>query len=269
MRAKFKSKYEFHSRVKRAVEEEETPYLRGWRYCNDNTLSLDKPVDRDVELEEDQFTEELGPLEIADIRTVSAALYFESGGTELRELAIQKVKEKELRGEDGKLLNWAEFGTERGLSAYFFSHFLHDGRQFYLFDSWQGLPEPWVLRRKNNLHGKKLEGGLPKGAFASVKPVFHRDDMIMVEGWFKDTLPKPDMGDLSFVHVDCDLYSSTKTVLQRCNEQIVPGTIILFDELWGYECWREGEYKALMEWDREWKYLARDKDYRALIEVVK
>jgi hypothetical protein len=261
------TKYEFHSRL--TSEEEDTdPFLRGWRYRDDGTLSSMKYVDRDVEKEEDQFTEELGPPEIADIRTVSAAMYFENGGTELRELAIQRVKEQELRTRCGKLLSWAEFGTERGLSAYFFSHFLHEDRQFYLFDSWQGLPEPWVMRRKTNPHGKELQGGLPKGAFATAKPNFHDERVVMVEGWFEDTLPKPDMGDLAFVHIDCDLYSSTKTVLERCNEQIVPGTVILFDELWGYECWREGEHRALMEWDREWKYLARDKDYRALIEVL-
>ena len=139
-----------------------------------------------------------------------------------------------------------------------------EDKQLFLFDSWEGLPEQWIMRRV----GDKI-GGLPKGAFGDVNmPVFHDERVVMVPGWFEDTLPKEDMGTLAFVHVDCDLYSSTKTVLAKCNEQIVPGTVILFDEFWGYQCWREGEYKALMEWDREWRYIGRDNHNRVAIEVL-
>jgi hypothetical protein len=50
------------------------------------------------------------------------------------------------------------------------------------------------------------------------------------------------------LHIDCALYSSTACVLRLVAERIVPGTVILFDELIGYPGWQEGEYKALCEW---------------------
>ena len=44
------------------------------------------------------------------------------------------------------------------------------------------------------------------------------------------------------------LYSSCATILTELNDQIKPGTIILFDELTNYLNWEEGEWKALQEW---------------------
>ena len=236
-------KYEFHTRN----DQDEVPFMRGWTYEKDGTIKLRQAVDREVAEEVDNFSEELGPPELAELPVFSAALYYEHGGTKLRAYAMEQVRQKNLGS------SWAEFGVERGLSAYFWTHYLADDGQLYLFDSWEGLPEQWVKRRDvDDETGVTTLGGMPVGAFAGHPPEFHddKDRVHLVKGWFEDTLPKADMGELGFLHIDCDLYSAAKTVLQRCNEQIVPGTIILFDELWGYQCWREGEYQALMEWDR-------------------
>jgi hypothetical protein len=73
--------------------------------------------------------------------------------------------------------------------------------------------------------------------------------------------------------IDCDLYSSTVTVLQACNDVIVPGTILKFDEVFGFELWREHEYKALQEWllkyDRQIEWFARGGIYWAACRVLK
>lgn len=53
--------------------------------------------------------------------------------------------------------------------------------------------------------------------------------------------------DCSFIHVDCDLYSSTKTIFHYLNDKIKKDTIIVFDEFFNYHGWKEGEYKAFME----------------------
>ena len=45
----------------------------------------------------------------------------------------------------------------------------------------------------------------------------------------------------------CDIYSSTKTVLDLLAPRIVKGTVIIFDEYIGNEHWREDEYKAFQE----------------------
>ena len=49
------------------------------------------------------------------------------------------------------------------------------------------------------------------------------------------------------MHVDCDLYSSTKTVLDALAGRIRAGTVIVFDEYHNFPGWREHEHKAFME----------------------
>ena len=67
----------------------------------------------------------------------------------------------------------------------------------------------------------------------------------------------------SFVFMDCNLYSSTKTVLDLLKSRIVKDTIIVFDEFFNYPGWQNGEFKAFMEYTEEnhinYEYLAYDK----------
>jgi hypothetical protein len=49
------------------------------------------------------------------------------------------------------------------------------------------------------------------------------------------------------MHVDCDLYSSTKSVLNALGAQLVPGSVIVFDEYWNYPGWRQHEHRAFQE----------------------
>jgi len=109
----------------------------------------------------------------------------------------------------------------------------------YGFDSFEGLPERW----RDGLdagHFKPMGGTLPK-----VRP-----NVQLVKGWFDKTLPEfldkhPE--NVSFLHVDCDLYSSTKTIFTYLGPRIQPGTVIVFDEYFNYFGWKEGEYKAFQE----------------------
>jgi hypothetical protein len=146
---------------------------------------------------------------------------------------------------------WAEFGVAGGDSARQFLQYLPEDGTFYLFDSFKGLPEPWWEGKKDSWASKG-------------KPSFNDKRVVIKEGWFKDTLPLDDL--LGFVHIDCDIYSSTKTVLDNIN--VDTGSIILFDELWGYERYRDHEFKALMEWDRPFRFVARNSRWRAAVEVL-
>jgi hypothetical protein len=77
---------------------------------------------------------------------------------------------------------------------------------------------------------------------------------------------------VSFMHVDCDLYSSTKTVLNSFRRGIVRGTVILFDEIFGYEGFERYEYRAFMEFAREqgraFETLARWNAFRAVVRIL-
>jgi len=110
-------------------------------------------------------------------------------------------------------------------------------RRVYGFDSFQGLPEAW-------------RADFPAGAFA-VKQLPEVQDAELVVGWFNQTLPgflqqHPETVD--FLHVDCDLYSSTRTVFDFVGSRLRVGSVVLFDEFFNYTGWREHEFKAWNEY---------------------
>jgi hypothetical protein len=107
----------------------------------------------------------------------------------------------------------------------------------YGFDSFQGLPEDWNLV-------------LPKGAFSQAPPADLPENARLVTGWFEDTLPAfaaGHPGPVAFLHVDCDLYSSTCTIFRHLGERIVPGTVIVFDDYLNFPDWQACEFKAFAE----------------------
>jgi tetratricopeptide (TPR) repeat protein len=110
-------------------------------------------------------------------------------------------------------------------------------QQVYGFDSFEGLPEVWHHEPKGSY---TTRGEIPKVP-SNVK---------LIAGWFEDTLPKfltDNSEPVRFINIDCDIYSSTKTVLDHLAPRIVSGTVIVFDEYIGNEHWREDEYKAFQE----------------------
>lgn len=105
------------------------------------------------------------------------------------------------------------------------------------FDSFDGLPEDW-------------RPDIRKGAFRRVDLPPVAQNVELVVGWFENTLPgflEKHPGPVALLHVDCDLYSSTKTVFQCLGDRIVPGTVIIFDEYFNYIGWRNHEFKAFAE----------------------
>lgn len=113
--------------------------------------------------------------------------------------------------------------------------------QVFGFDSFQGLPESW-------------RAGFNKSTFAvNVIPKVPANVELKC-GWFKDTLPSflaEHGGPIKFLHIDCDLYSSTLDVLRSCRERLIQGTVIAFDEYFNYPGWQEGEYRAFHECVRQ------------------
>jgi len=112
-------------------------------------------------------------------------------------------------------------------------------RQVHGFDSFGGLPEGWS-GTKEKAGAFTQRGRLPRvPANATLHP-----------GWFNETLPgfvAANPGPAAFIHVDCDIYSSTVTIFSALRERIGPGTVILFDEYFNYPGWRAHEYKAFQE----------------------
>lgn len=158
--------------------------------------------------------------------------------------------------------DFAEFGVWKGTSANFIFPLMKLHQKLHLFDSFEGLPHDW----------EEVNDPYPKGTFkleADKIPTFKDPRIILYKGWFEDTLPSfvLQQTPLAFVHIDCDLYSSAKTVLTYIDKLLVPGTLIVFDE------WPWGEEKAFKEHceiaNREFRIISKTKTAQIGIEVLK
>lgn len=130
-----------------------------------------------------------------------------------------------------------EFGVRNGHTVHKLAEMFPE-RKVYGFDSFEGLPEAW---NDESAGSYTALGRLPKVP-ANVE---------FVVGWFNETLPgfkREHPEPIAFMNVDCDLYSATKTIFDELDAQIVPGTVIVFDEYLVNKSWRDDEFKAFQEW---------------------
>ena len=156
--------------------------------------------------------------------------------------------------------DYLEFGVYRGSSfiqAYQMAqkYGLAEMR-FFAFDSFQGLPEA---------EGKTFD----EGEFQCSRPLFTKivqkagvdlDKVMVVEGFYQDSLQNQvkvsnDLKRAALIHVDCDLYVSTKEVLRFVQDLLQPGCIIVMDDWHTFEAAdapdnpeQFGEPKAFEEW---------------------
>lgn len=136
------------------------------------------------------------------------------------------------RRQDGLVI---ECGVYEGKSINFIAERVD--QVVYGFDSFVGLPEEWTGHLNKSF---VRDGSLP--------PV--RENVRLHKGWFEDTVPdflRDQDQDISYLHIDADIYSSTKIVLEACRDKISPGTIIIFDEYFNYPGWKHHEHKAFYE----------------------
>ena len=76
------------------------------------------------------------------------------------------------------------------------------------------------------------------------------DNVIPIVGYVEDTLEnflKEYNPKINFVHFDMDIYSATKYTLEKIKPYLNKNCVIIFDQLYNYINWKQGEYKALIE----------------------
>jgi len=140
-----------------------------------------------------------------------------------------------------------EFGVCRGDTIKVIRKALDVAFEVFGFDSFVGLPEPWVDKDGTTV--------VPKGHFSTQGNIPKVDGVKFFVGWFKDTLPEylAIAQPIALLHIDSDIYSSAKEVLWALNSYIMEGTIIVFDE-WFYRHdpnFSDHEQKAFQEWVKE------------------
>lgn len=131
-------------------------------------------------------------------------------------------------------LNPTGVGVEFGVGAGNSTRMIAERMPVIGFDSGAGLPEDWRPDFK-------------AGSFACPLPTI--PNATLIEGWFTDTIPEFDFSkvEVGLVHIDCDLYSSTKTALEHVGPHLKAGAYVVFDEAHSYPGWDRHEWRAWHE----------------------
>lgn len=132
-----------------------------------------------------------------------------------------------------------EFGVYSGASINVIADHIGADTRVYGFDSFEGLPEDW-------------RGTMTKGRFAVGSLPAVRSNVELIKGWFSDTLaPFRETvlagRTIDFIHMDCDLYSSTRTVFEEIGSLLAEDAVIVFDEFFNYPGWEHHERRAFEE----------------------
>ena len=146
-------------------------------------------------------------------------------------------------------------------------------RTFYGFDSWEGLPVD------NECHPRWVEGLFKKNhsyhptisAQQNVEPVhvidfFHSMNLkspVLVKSSYDQLVLPKELETIALCHIDCDLYDSTKSVLNLIKSKLINGTIIMFDDWFNYKGdARRGEQHAFAEFLKDNPHIQADEFVR-------
>jgi len=152
--------------------------------------------------------------------------------------------------------DYLEFGVFRGrsfiLATQLARKYNMNRMRFFAFDSFAGLPHS---------EGERFDTGNYSCSETLFKKILYKagvnaETTRVVKGFFSDSLTdvvrnQHDLVKASIVHIDCDLYSSTKCVLNFVEKLVGEGTVLIFDD---WYCFRDedvdnmGERKAFREW---------------------
>jgi len=174
-----------------------------------------------------------------------------------REVALDRAMAyARTSGLEGDYLEFGVFRGERFAAASYLRRKRGLSMKLYAFDSFSGLP--WNQEVDSSGYKMYEEGAYACSEMDFLKNVRRTgadmDQVITVPGFFEEslTLENPRVANLrkaAIVWVDCDLYSSTVSVLNFLSNYLQHGSLILFDD---YFCYRAdpkaGQQRAFREW---------------------
>ncbi len=162
-----------------------------------------------------------------------------------------------------------EFGVSAGKSIRYFARRVGT-RTVHGFDSFEGFPDDGALPVGGS-GAKFYVSKLTRGGNLPEVP----SNVVLHKGWFTDTLPEFVAAlrePVALLHIDCDIYSSTRDVFAALVGHLVQGTIIVFDEYYGFYGWERHEFLAFQEivaaHGIEYEYIAYTYDQQAAVRIL-
>lgn len=108
-------------------------------------------------------------------------------------------------------------------------------REYFLFDSWEGLAEPTAEDRTNQV--KEWHAGDIKSDEAQARANLSQWSGIhFMRGWIPERFPEVADRKFAFVHVDVDLYEATRDTLNFFADRLSPGAVMLCDDYGSLKC---------------------------------
>ncbi len=166
------------------------------------------------------------------------------GGLTASYQIVKEVCEKNIPGDV------VELGVARGGCAAIMASVLFDAqvgihqKKLWLFDSYEGLPDPTEkdfnpeAGNGTGDHVRPLPKGSCLGTIDEVKYLlfdkrkFPRDRIEFAKGWFENTIPatRNKIGKIAVLRIDGDWYESTKCCLEGLYDKVVPGGFVIIDD---------------------------------------
>lgn len=182
-------------------------------------------------------------------------------------------------GISGDYVEFGSSGARSLASAYHVLEAMGAERRLWAFDSFEGLPTAESEHDEHPVWGSggrfaTFSGRPPEGTdpveagLAQFREDCERygvpiEAVTTVPGWFSDTLPalgdRGEPADIALAYVDCNMYSSTVTVLEFLEPRLKHGMVLAFDD---YHMWTStdvsGQRRALHEFAAahpEWRFV--------------
>ena len=137
---------------------------------------------------------------------------------------------------DGAIL---ECGTYRGATLLGMAHVLRCRGmkpKIYGLDSFEGFPDPSPKDAQvdGTFHPDVHKGALADTSYeqlvAHIQMLGWDDHIVVIKGFFEQTLPRLANQRFSLVHLDCDLYGSYRVCLDFAYPRMLPGGYMVFDD---------------------------------------
>lgn len=155
-----------------------------------------------------------------------------------------------------------ECGTWRGGMIAGLADILGSGREYFLFDSFEGLPPAQPIDGKAALAWQRDTSGpmyhdncrASEDEAKTAMSMSCAQNFTITKGWFEETLQKAKTGPIALLRMDADWYDSTRDILHNLGQLVVPGGLILIDDYYVYE----GCAKAVNEYAAEQCWAIRE-----------
>jgi Macrocin-O-methyltransferase (TylF) len=129
-----------------------------------------------------------------------------------------------------------ECGVWRGGVGIFMQGYLEsydvENRRVILADSFKGLPKPTIdgdPDLSSDLFPQlAVDAQEVRENFACYD--LWNDNVVLLEGWFSNTLPEAPTEEIALLRADGDLYSSTTDILTSLYDRVTPGGFVIIDD---------------------------------------